>query len=160
MNNERERARLARVYAEMSDEALQEISAEPQSLTALAGEVLAQELRKRGLSTESLSESSAEAVLPRISGPLVVVKHFSALATAIVAKSVLDSAEIDSFLSDENVVRMVYPNLVGGVKLMVRPEDLETAALLLNQAETEATEMEDGKTEFPTVLRNSGDEDE
>jgi len=47
----------------------------------------------------------------------------------------LDSAEIDSFLADENIVRLdwLYSNLVGGAKLMVRPEDLDEAAKLLDE---------------------------
>ena len=43
----------------------------------------------------------------------------------VLAKSMLDSAGIESFLGDENLVRLdwFYSNLVGGIKLMVREED-------------------------------------
>ncbi len=140
MNNETERARLARVYSQMSVGALQEIASEPKALTTLAKQILTQEMTKRGLSTEMLTESNAEVVPPQVSGPLIVVKHFSAMAAAIVAKSVLDSAEIDSFLSGENVARMIYPNLSDGVKLMVRPEDLDAATALLDESANEASE--------------------
>jgi hypothetical protein len=70
-------------------------------------------------------------------GPLVVVKRFKGLPEVIVAKSLLDSADIDSYFADEKVVGMVYPNLIETIKLMVRPEDLETAVQLLSQPATE-----------------------
>ena len=54
---------------------------------------------------------------------------------AMIAKSMLDSAGIESFLSDENLVRLdwFYSNLVGGIKLMVREEDADTARKLLEE---------------------------
>lgn len=47
----------------------------------------------------------------------------------------LDSAGIQSFLADENLVRIdwFYSNLIGGIKLLVRGEDAETAIKLLEQ---------------------------
>jgi len=74
------------------------------------------------------------------SGPLMMVKRFRDLPQAFVAKSILDSAEIDSFLADENIVRIdwFYSNLVGGSKLMVRPEDLDAAKALLDESENDA----------------------
>jgi hypothetical protein len=64
------------------------------------------------------------------------------LTEAFVAKSILDSAEIDSFLADENIVRLdwLYSNLVGGAKLMVRPEDLDEAIKLLAEANLAGSE--------------------
>ena len=70
-------------------------------------------------------------------GPLVMARRFKGLAEAMVAKSILDSAEIDSFLTDEKVIGMVYPNLIGMIKLMVRPEDLDAAVELLGPEQTE-----------------------
>ena len=57
------------------------------------------------------------------------------LSEALLAKSVLDSAGIECFLGDENLVRMdwFWSNLIGGVKIWVRQEDAETAAGLLDQ---------------------------
>jgi|SRR5215475_9467128 len=103
----------------------------------------------------------------QISGPLAMVKRFYALTEALVAKSVLDSAGIDSLLTDEDVVQLVYPNLVGGLKLMVRPEDLETAAQLLNEVSIEEISQEQGEeTALAELLRKaerqpkSGDKNE
>jgi hypothetical protein len=87
----------------------------------------------------------------QISGPLAMVKRFYALTEALVAKSALDSAGIDSFLTDEDVVQLVYPNLVGGLKLMVRPEDLDTAVQLLSQVAAEEISQEE-ETDLAEIL--------
>jgi hypothetical protein len=94
-------------------------------------------------------------------GPLVIVKRFRGLPEAFVAKSILDSAEIDSYFTDEKVVGMVYPNLIGTIKLMVRPEDLDTAVELLSQQPEEPIEevAEDG-ADFSTMLRKLGHRDD
>jgi|SRR5215470_6781200 len=132
---ETERARLARTYSEMSDEALKDLAADDKSLTETAKQVLEAELASRGI------EKAKPAVNePRQhSGPLVMIKRFRDLPEAFVAKSILDSAEIDSFLADENLVRIdwLYSNLIGGAKLMVRPEDAAEAAALLDERANE-----------------------
>jgi hypothetical protein len=53
---------------------------------------------------------------------------------AWLAKSVLDSAGIECFLFDENVVRIDWflSNAIGGIKLRVREEDVAAAAALLD----------------------------
>jgi hypothetical protein len=60
---------------------------------------------------------------------------FVSIATKGLSWAVLDSAGIESFLGDENMVRLdwFYSNLVGGIKLMVRKEDAETARALLEK---------------------------
>ncbi len=57
--------------------------------------------------------------------------------------SMLDSAGIESFLGDENLVRLdwFYSNLVGGIKLMVREEDAETATAVLERNIPEKLEV-------------------
>jgi Putative prokaryotic signal transducing protein len=100
------------------------------------------------------------------SGPLEVAKRFCDLPEALVAKSILESAGIDCFLADENMARIgggLYSNLIGGTKLMLRPEDLETATQLLSQMGTEEIELEE-ETTLEELLRKaprrnpSGDE--
>jgi len=78
------------------------------------------------------------------SEPLVILKRFRDLPEAFVAKSILDSAQIDSFLADENIVRMdwLYSNLVGGAKLMVRPKDFDEALAVLKESEEASDENE------------------
>jgi len=65
----------------------------------------------------------------------VVIARYGGVPEALLAKSMLDSAGIESFLGDENLVRLdwFYSNLVGGIKLMVREEDAETARKVLEQ---------------------------
>jgi Putative prokaryotic signal transducing protein len=74
----------------------------------------------------------------------VIVGRYLFLPDAQVAKSILDSAGIESFLADENVVRMdwFYSNAVGGIKLLVRHEDAETAKKLLEESSAEPLEGE------------------
>jgi hypothetical protein len=140
---ETERARLARLYSKMSDDELAQILGDEKSLTEIAKAVLGAELSSRGITWEPAitdtqpQESPTDDVnVPQHSGPLVMAKRFRDLTEAFVAKSILDSAEIDSFLADENIVRLdwLYSNLVGGAKLMVRPEDLDEAIKLLAEA--------------------------
>jgi hypothetical protein len=55
-------------------------------------------------------------------------------------------------LAGEKIMGMVYPQLIGAVKLMVRPEDAETATELLSQTETLQPEIE-GETDLAKILR-------
>ena len=75
-----------------------------------------------------------------------MVKRFRDMPEAQIAESILDSAGIDCFLADENTIRMdwLWSNLLGGFKLMVRPEDLDAATQLLDHANvSESTEQGD-----------------
>ena len=136
--SESERQRLAGIYAEMSDAALLELAAQPASLTEIAKSVLLSEMSARSLEVPvSFSEHPPAQEPPaQISGPLVMVKRFRDMPEAEVAASLLDSAGIDCFLADENTIRMdwLWSNLLGGFKLMVRPDDLEEAKRILEEA--------------------------
>lgn len=135
---ETDRQRLARTYAEMSGTALLELAADAASLTETAKSVLLSELSSRSLEIPSaLIEAPTETPLPpAISGPLVMVQRYRDMPEAQVAESLLDSAGIDCFLADENTIRMdwLWSNLLGGFKLMVRPEDLDEAKRALEEA--------------------------
>lgn len=74
---------------------------------------------------------------------LVTVRSYNAFTEAELAQSVLDSAGIESFLCDVNVVRMnlFLANAVGGVKLQVREADAESARQIFEQAEKPAEEL-------------------
>jgi hypothetical protein len=67
---------------------------------------------------------------------LVILRRFRDLPEAMLAKGKLDSAGIDCFLADENMVRMDWfiSNLLGGVKLLVDPEQFTDASRLLNES--------------------------
>lgn len=65
--------------------------------------------------------------------PAVIVSTFSQPQEAHVARSALTAAGIESWLSDEHIVsaNWMYSNAVGGVKLLVRAEEAETAREVL-----------------------------
>jgi len=67
---------------------------------------------------------------------LVTLRQFAELPSALLAKSILESAGIECFLGDDNLIRMdwFWSNLLGGVKLLVRREDVDAAERLLTEA--------------------------
>ena len=156
---ETERERLARQYAEFSDVALAELAADAGSLTDAARDALRSELTKRSLPVDLAKRDNAatDPIQQRqTSGPLVMVKRFRDMPEAQIAESILDSAGIDCFLADENTIRMdwLWSNLLGGFKLMVRPEDMDAATQLLDHANVSES-AEQGST-----TKESGDQHE
>jgi|SRR5579871_5106523 len=79
-------------------------------------------------------------------GHLTEVNRYINLPDALLAKSILDSAEIDNFLFDENIVRLDWflSNAVGNVKLMADAEDREFASDLLAQLPADQFETDAG----------------
>ena len=128
-----ERARLAQLYAGMTPEELQKIADDAGSLTNMARQALVEEIDRRGLGIP-LTEASGEDVIEKRN--LVPIRHFRDLPEALLAKGGLESAGIESFLADDNMVRMDWfiSNLLGGVKLLVNSEDAEDALTVLNQS--------------------------
>ena len=140
---ERETQRLAELYGAMEDGELEDIAAHSASLSEFAYKALNAERSRRGMTPlppieESRTETENEAWKP------VMIRRYRDLPEATLAKSVLDSAAIESFLVDDNMVRLdwFYSNLVGGIKLFVRAEDAEPATKLLDQAIPEKFEVE------------------
>ena len=140
----RERKRLAELYAGMEKGELEEIAGDAGSLTQVAREALRSEMLSRGMEAPSLSAAAAEISVKREAPSPVMIARFGGVPEALLAKSMLDSAGIESFLGDENLVRLdwFYSNLVGGIKLMVREEDAETARTMLKE---NIPEERDGK---------------
>jgi hypothetical protein len=129
---EKERQRLTKLYAGMEDGELQQIAARPESLTDVALHVLRSEMGTRGM-TPVPETNQLDASTLKQSNPPVMIKRYQDLPEALLSKSILDSAGIESFLADQNLVRIdwFYSNLVGGIKLFVRSEDVETASKLI-----------------------------
>jgi hypothetical protein len=132
----KETQRLTALYAGMEDTKLAEIVADASSLTEIAHHVLSAEIARRGM--EPLPEFTAhEATATRepIPPEPVMIRRYRDLPVASVAKSILDSAGIENYLADDNLVRLdwFYSNLIGGIKLFVRPQDAEEANKLLEQ---------------------------
>ncbi len=123
---EAERARLAAVYAAMDDEELENIAQSGDELSVAAQDALLGEASKRGI---ELTIAPAPAGGSAKDAPefeqLITLRQFRDLPEALLAKGSLDSAGIETFLADDNMVRMdwFYSNLLGGIKLKVRAED-------------------------------------
>jgi Putative prokaryotic signal transducing protein len=136
LDPEEEQRRLAKLYAQMADTELEAIAADLSGLTDAAQQALQNEIGRRGgLKTEAaevLSVRQRDAVeLP----DLVSIRQLRDVHEALLAKGVLDSAGIECFLLDDNMVRMDWfiSNLLGGIKLCVKREDAEAALDLLEQ---------------------------
>lgn len=82
--------------------------------------------------------------LPTKNTDFVMLRRYRDLPEAVIAKSILDAEGIDSVLGDENLVRMdwFWFNLLGGVKLWVRLQDLENAQELIDQRSLENFDVE------------------
>lgn len=65
---------------------------------------------------------------------LVTLRAFNNSNDFQIAKSYLESFEIECFAQDENVTSTYWTGVVGGVKLQVREEDTESAIKLLMEA--------------------------
>lgn len=175
---EQERQRLADFYAGQLDGKLEKIAGTAYELTDIAKEVLRAELAKRGL-TPTLAElppppppSAKDQQQPQPGDPppnepageeltedlgdsefelrnMVTVRRFRDLPEALLAKTCLDSAGIESLLIDDNTVRLdwFWSNMISGVKVKVDPEDAESANELLSQPIPDKFEV-DGVGEF------------
>lgn len=134
----------AEFYAGLADGELEKIAADGASLTELARAALQAEIVKRDLNVSVAGAPTGEDVLEQ--RKLVLIKRFRDLPEAMLAKGVLDSAQIECFLADENIVRMdwYYSNLIGGVKLLVDEEQAAEALELLQQPIPAAFELPDG----------------
>ena len=127
----KERLRLANTYATMTDEELQSLALNPASLTDAAWEALEDELDLRHLELPEQAEPQQELDFQA----LVTVRQFRDLPEALLAKGSLESAGIECFLRDDNLVRLDWfiSNFIGGVKLCVKREDAEKAQSILNE---------------------------
>ncbi len=130
---ERDHQRLAKEYAIMPDAQLEELAADDFELTDLARKALSQEMERRGLHVdpEPIPANIAASEAPH----LVIVRTFSTLPEALLAKGALESADIECFLADDNVVSVNWflSNAVGNIKLQVKQEDAEAAVEILDQ---------------------------
>lgn len=136
-------AELAAHYAAMDDSQLLDLAAERHTLTEIAFSALAAEMEKRNL-TMPLPEGYVEVVPQK----LVTVESFRDLAEASIARSVLESAGIPVYLSEENVIRMnwLFSGLLGGIKLQVSEEDAEAALEILSQPLPENIPLEEDQS--------------
>lgn len=74
----------------------------------------------------------------------VLLRRFRDLPDAFLFQSILDSANIEYFLADEDTIRLnwFWSNLLGGIKLFVRAADAGPASALLDQPVLESFDVE------------------
>lgn len=133
-----ERRRLQELYASLSDGELEKLASEEDSLTDEAWEVLEDELDHRGIADRLENQPPRDPALndpPLDFQELATIREFRDLPAALLAQGLLQSAGIQCSLADANIVRLdwFYSNVVGGIKLRVRPTDMQAALELLNQ---------------------------
>ena len=129
--SEEKREQVARLYAGMSDEELEELAGERLSLTEIGLELLGAEMSRRGLDFPPVKVVDHEAPGKNP----VTIRLFRDLPEALLAKGFLQSAGVESFLFDETTIRMdwLWSNALGGIKLLVKAEDAEAADQILRQ---------------------------
>jgi hypothetical protein len=143
VNDERERRRLEENYAGMTDGEQQRLARSAESLTELAWDALEHELDRRHLDFDELDFAEDEYPDGPLPPPrqqmemreLVTIRQFRDLPEALLAKGSLESAGIECFLADDNLVRLDWfiSNFIGGIKLKVRDADAENAQNLLDE---------------------------
>jgi hypothetical protein len=133
LDDQRERRRLAANYAAMTDGELQRLARHAESLTELAWDALEDEMDRRHL--EVADDPAPQPHQQLEMRELVTVRQFRDLPEALLAKGSLESAGIECFLADENLVRLDWfiSNFIGGIKLNVRARDAENAQQLLDE---------------------------
>jgi hypothetical protein len=141
----KETKRLAALYAGMEDTELAEIVADASSLTEIARQVLRAEMARRGMEPlPEIATLKTSHVRDPIPPAPVMIRRYRDLPEASIAKSILDSSEIENYLADDNLVRLdwFYSNLIGGIKLFVRQQDVEEANNLLDQGVPEKFDVD------------------
>jgi ribosomal protein S27E len=138
---EEERNRIAGVYSAMSDEELRQIAESGDELSTAAQEAFQAEVVRRGLKL-AIAPPRGEDVLEL--NETVTLRQFLDLPEALLAKGSLESAGIQAYLVDDNMVRLNWfiSNILGGIKLKVRAEDAEAASKILNQSIPETVDVE------------------
>ncbi|HMK22352.1 MAG TPA: DUF2007 domain-containing protein [Terriglobales bacterium] len=123
---------LAPRYAQMSNEELQLISSQQSDLTEAARTALRAELERRGMA-QALEGTAGPPGYDEVEFQnLVTVRRFRELSEALIAKGSLESAGIECYLVDDNMVRIFVSTFTGGVRLQVKPDDLAAATEILN----------------------------
>jgi hypothetical protein len=99
-------------YGAMTDRELLKLAAQPWAISESAWDVLEDELDHRGLDIPQ-PESPPNSEFPDKRN-LVVLRRFRDLPEAMLAKGKLDSEGLESFLADDNTVRMdwLWSNLL------------------------------------------------
>jgi hypothetical protein len=133
LDQQREKRRLTANYAAMTDGELLKLAGSAESLTELAWDVLEDEFDRRHL--ELLDDAVPKQRREMEVRELVTIRQFRDLPEALLAKGSLESAGIECFLADDNLVRLDWfiSNFIGGIKLNVRAADAVNARQILDE---------------------------
>ena len=117
----------------MTDGELQRLARNAQSLTEWAWEALEDEMDRRNLKYPEDPAYHARQGMEL--QELATIRQFRDLPEALLAKGCLESAGIECYLADENLVRLDWfiSNFIGGIKLKVRAADVENARTILDE---------------------------
>jgi len=152
-NPEQERERIAGVYSRMSDGELEKVAATGYDLSEVARQALEAEISSRNLDLKIAADPGFDVYELN---ETITLRQYRDLPEALLAKATLDSAGIKALLVDDNMVRIdwFWSNLLGGIKLKVRPEDEQEANEILNQPIPEKLDIEGvGEYEQPRCPR-------
>jgi hypothetical protein len=129
-NTSPESAPFAHRYAQLSEQELLALAREYDSLVEPAQSAMRAEFAKRKLEPPLVDEDLVDTAQR-----LVTVRRYRDLSEAIVARSMLEAAEIDVHLQDENLVRLDWQvsNFIGGIRLQVPEDQANAATELLDQ---------------------------
>ena len=118
-------------YAAMRDEELLQLARKYESLTTQAQSALRAEFANRGIEAPVIEDGPATPENRK----LVTLRRYRDLSEAIVARGMLESAGMEVFLQDENLVRLDWQvsNFIGGIRLQVAQADAAAALELLDQ---------------------------
>jgi len=132
-------------YTAMGDAELLHLARDYDSLTTSAQEALRSEFATRNMEPPLIEEDEPTPALRN----LLTVKRYRDLSEAIVARSMLASADIPAWLRNENLGRLDWQlsNFIGGLRLQVEAKDSEQALALLTSGTPEFIKLEDD-TEF------------
>jgi hypothetical protein len=124
-------------YSQLSDGELLKLAREPWTLSEPAWEALEDELERRRLEIPE-PEPRSDTAIPEMRN-LILLRRFRDIPEALLAKGRLEAHGVECFLADENMVRMDWfiSNLLGGVKLLVEPQDFIRASRILNDIAAE-----------------------
>jgi hypothetical protein len=141
--HEEELQQLTELYSSMAEAELQELAEDSVELTDLARTVLKDEIKRRGLNI--VLEKPSTTPDPVEEPELKTIRRFRDLPEALPAKGLLESAGIECYLADDNMVRLDWfvSNAISNMRLQVKQSDAEEAIEILDQPAPAASEDED-----------------
>ena len=146
MDPSQEQQRLAETYSRLTEAELALLAARSGELTDLAREALRTEMKRRSMPLENLELTRVDAagVNPEPQDQ-VTIRRFRDLPEALLAKGMLESAGIECFLLDDNMVRLdwFWSNLIGGMRLQVAGQEVDSAIAILDQPIPEDLDVTD-----------------